>query len=271
MPTRFMRDVSTDKSRLWKCGAYRIVQVTHPTQYSVYTCIYVTDVIRGSDAPAQIETPTVSSFRCCSRLEETQALPCRTWQTVSFPCKQQAEDCVKRCHARSIQYSCLSLNMLAWSPVAQCHRVSGLPTGNVLEQRIVGLLLLLEAVCDKGHTTTAIAAGCHPPAAAADWDAAAGSYPPALSAWRTWADWEDAVDAKQLRFTSVLKFKLVTANMYVDGGSESQGMWQCTSALAARRLGFVTCVNHLFVSNASVTWTSPWVQCLRKPGYLLCL
>lgn len=39
MPTRFMRDVRTDKSRLWKCGAYRIVQVTHPIQYSVYTCM----------------------------------------------------------------------------------------------------------------------------------------------------------------------------------------------------------------------------------------
>ena len=168
------------------------------------------------------------------------------WQTVSSPCNQQAEDCVKRCQVNT--NSCLSLNMLAWSPVAQCDRVSGLPTCNVLEQRIVGLLLLLEAVCNKGHTTTAIAAGCHPPAAAADWDAAAGSYPPALNAWRTLGRLGRRSGCKSAEISQASSkrtdFGLVTANMYVEGGSESQSMWQCTSALAARRLGFVTCVSH---------------------------
>lgn len=40
MPTKFISDVKTVRSKLWKFGTYRMVQVTQPTQYSVYTYRY---------------------------------------------------------------------------------------------------------------------------------------------------------------------------------------------------------------------------------------
>jgi hypothetical protein len=41
---------------------------------------------------------------------------------------------------------CLISFLPASSPVAQCHSMSGLPTCNVFEQWVMGLLLLFEAV-----------------------------------------------------------------------------------------------------------------------------